>query len=193
MDRDRDLLPWILGGLSMAAVAIAITVSATNRTAAAKSQSPNQTIVAALPQTEPIAASVPASVPPPAPSLAIARAQTPGSPIETNGQIWECTLQGQKTFSDKPCGAKSSLRVLGPINTMDAPPLVAQGRAYGPQPSYQPSYQPGYDPGYSDASDPGVAYNSYPVVLGVPARERRRSEQAHRPQGRHPGPSVRKN
>jgi hypothetical protein len=32
MDKDRDLLPWIFGGLSMAAVAIAITVGSTNGT-----------------------------------------------------------------------------------------------------------------------------------------------------------------
>jgi hypothetical protein len=191
MDTDRDLLPWILSGVSLAAVALAIAVGSTNA-ALVKSPPPSQA-VAALPQPEkPAPAPLPAAPPPvpaPGPALADAPAPAADAPVESGSQIWECTLNGQKTFSDKPCGAKSSIRVLGPINTMEAAPQFAQARPYMLQPNMPP---PDYDPDNSYGNNQDAAYNSYPVVLGVAARDRRRPDQGHRPH-QYRGPSIRNN
>jgi hypothetical protein len=199
MDKDRDLLPWIFGGLSMATVAIAITVGSTNGTAPRDSQAPRQPIAYTLPEakvtTAPVLASVaaPPPAPAPAPPLAAAQIQTVSPPTASNNQIWECTINGQKTFSDSPCGGQSSVRELGPINGMDPTPILPHARSYVPESSYQPgdSYQ-----GDQEDSSPGeqqFANNSYPVFVGFPVHEPRRPEHARRPHAHYRGPSPRKN
>ena len=138
MDEDRDLLPWIFGGLSMATVAIAITVASSNGTAPDKSHAPTQTTAHGLPDTQALlvpeaeaspkavlalpkaaAAMSEAGAPIPAPTFAAAQIQTSAPPMEPTNRVWECTINGQKTFSDAPCGDKSSVREIGPINRMD--------------------------------------------------------------------------
>jgi hypothetical protein len=60
------------------------------------------------------------------------------------GQVWECMVNGQRTFSDVRCGAQSSIRQLGPVNIMDASaaaPSVRYGvypTAFAPRPSPPP-------------------------------------------------------
>jgi hypothetical protein len=197
MDKDRDLLPWIFGGLSTAAVAIAITVGSTNGIAPKSPQAPSPITAHILPEAETAAA--PAPPPSPAPAMATAQRlaatqiQPVTSPTEPNGQVWECTINGQKTFSDSPCGSKSSLHEIGPVNGMDATPMRSYGRSYAPPSGYQPddSYQ-----GDQEDSSPGEqqsANSSYPVFVGIPAHGRARPDHAHRPHSDHHGPVPRKN
>src|ERR1700681_4675263 len=172
MDKDRALLPWILAGLSMATVAIAITVASTNRTAPANYQAPHRTAVYALPPAPADNAAAPAPAAAAAPAL-VAQVQTVAPSKPPTKQIWECTTNGQKTFSNNPCGDKPSLREVGPINTMDPTPLFAPSRSYEPQSSYQPEYS------YPNTQE--SAGTSYPMVVAVPFYERRRPDHRHRP------------
>jgi hypothetical protein len=172
MDKDRDLLPWILGALSMATVAIAIVVGSNNRTAPKKSPTPSQATAYALPAAP--AETAPASVP--APTVVTAQLHTAAAPqVEQSSQIWECTVNGQRTFSDSRCGEKSSLRKIGPINTMDPTPVFRSTPSYEPQSSYAPEY--------TYPSDQQFADNSYPVYVGIPFHERRRPDRAHHGHG----------
>src|ERR1700760_1564432 len=127
MNSQRDLLPWIFGGLSTAAGAIALTAISSQRTATPAAQP--IPVVAVAPQRPTPAAVVPTAVSPtavagpaaentPAPSIA---ATDTGAQSEARpGQIWACTTNGVKTFSNNPCGKNSSLLEVGPINTMNA-------------------------------------------------------------------------
>jgi hypothetical protein len=170
MDKDRDLLPWIFSGLSMATVAIAIIVGTNNRPAPKHSPTPSSATAYALPpapaETLPVA--VPVVVP--VQALAAAQPQTVTPPMEQSTQIWECAIDGQRTFSDKRCGEKPSLRKIGPINTMDATPIFRSNPSYAPQSSYAAEYP--------DSSEQQLADDSYPVYVGVPYHERRRPDRA---------------
>jgi hypothetical protein len=125
----------------------------------------------------------------------LAAAQIPPvtSPTGPNGRIWECTINGQKTFSDSPCGTKSSLHEIGPINGMDPTPIPPLARSYAPESSYRPDYSNQGDQEYSNPGEQQFANNSYPVFVGIPIRERRRPDHAHRPHADHHGPLPRKN
>jgi hypothetical protein len=121
MKNQTDLLPWILGGLSVATVAVVIAVASTGKTPA-PSLSPAAATTAQLssapdslslpaPATVGTVAAVPAvavlpasvAVPEAAP-LAAAPVQAPDTaePAVPNGQIWECVTNGVKTFSNNP-------------------------------------------------------------------------------------------
>jgi hypothetical protein len=181
MDKDRDFLPWIFGGLATATVAMAIIVGSNNGPAPKKSPAPSLTAAHALPPAP--AETVPVAVPVvvPVQALAAAQLQTVTPPIEQSGQIWECTINGQRTFSDKRCGENPSLRKIGPINTMDPTPIFRSNSSYGPQSSGPQSSGPqsSYAAEYPDPSEQQLADNSYPVYVGVPYHERRRSDRAH--------------
>jgi hypothetical protein len=213
MDKDRDLLPWIFGGLSMVSVALAVTIGSTNRTAPKTLQAPSQTTARILPEAEatiaPTPTPTPTPTPPtptltptPAPILAAAQIQPAPAPQEPNGQIWECTINGQKTFSDNPCGEKSSLHEIGPVNGMDPTPIFPRARSYAPESSYRPEYsyqgnqpQNSYqgDQEDSTAGEQQFANGSYPVFVGIPVHEHRRPDHEHRPHGHDRGPPPRKN
>jgi hypothetical protein len=190
MNKERDLLPWILGGLSAAAIAVAFAAVSTHRAeatlaaplvAAAQAPASPATLPAATtalapPQGAPSAAqpdSAPVSAPPQA------QAQAAIEPQLQAGQIWECTTKGVKTFSNNPCGEKSTLLDVGPINSMSPPPAIRLG-AYGPQPRYAAGYP---DQGASNDQDSdqtsGDAVGNNYTIVGVVAR--RRPEQIHRP------------
>jgi hypothetical protein len=198
MDKDRDLLPWIFGGLSMVSVALAVTIGSTSRTAPKTLQAPSQTTAHILPEAEAAIAPTPT----PAATLATAQIQPVPAPQEPNGQIWECTINGQKTFSDNPCGEKSSLHEIGPINGMDPTPILPRARSNAPESSYRPEYsyqgnQPEYsyqgDQEDSAAGEQQFANGSYPVFVGIPVHEHRRPDHEHRPHGHDRGPPPRKN
>ena len=192
MTEDRDLLPWILGGLSMATVAMAIAVGLTGRTAPARasgqtiSSGPTLATVELSPEMQNSAApdgsgsapSVPASTAPssaaqasPAPASAqsIGTAQAQPAPNPSGNQIWECTTNGVKTFSNNRCGSAAVLRDVGPVNVMEASP-ASNVHWYGGPDSNGASddYYP---------SPPQPADNSYPVVVGVPYLAHRRPER----------------
>ena len=171
MDKDRDLLPWIFGGLSMATVAIAIIVGSNHRPAPKNSPAPSLATAYPLPPAP--AETVPVAVPVlvPVQALAAAQLQTVVPPIEQGSQIWECVIDGQRTFSDKRCGEKPSVRKIGPINTMDPTPAFRSNSSYERQSSYVAEYP--------EPSEQQLADNSYPVYVGVPYHERRRPDRAH--------------
>jgi hypothetical protein len=179
MDKGRKFQPWILGGLSMATFAIAISVGWTQDIA------PNNL------------APAPAPAPASAPTLAVAQMHNVTPPIVQHRQIWECTINGQKTFSDYRCGDKASLREIGPINIMDPTPADPRSRSYVQESSGQPSYsdasqqadsypteQPSADDSYP-ADDPNPMDDSYPMFIGNPFGERRRPDHEERRRSDH--------
>ncbi len=174
MEKDRDLLPWIFGGLSMATVAIAIIVGTNNRPEPKNAPASSLATAYALPpapapapaETVPVA--VPVVVP--VPALATAQLQTVTPRMEQSTQIWECAINGQRIFSDKRCGEKPSLREIGPINTMDPTPISRSNLSR--------ETQSGYAAEYPDSSEQQLADNSYPVYVGVPYHERRKPDRA---------------
>jgi hypothetical protein len=174
VDKDSDLLPRILGPLSMAALAIAVTVGGAY----------------ALPPS-PAEPALPAA---PAPAVAARPTQSATAPAAPINQIWECTTNGQRTFSDKPCGDKPSLRELNPINVMDPTPTLPPTRAYQPQ-AYQPQID--YPPEYSYPVAQESAETSYPVLVAFPynarLNARRHPDRAHRPYKHAHGPEARRN
>jgi hypothetical protein len=201
MDKGRKFQPWILGGLSMAAVAIAISVGCTKGIAPNNSPAPSQTTAHLSGSPEVTTAPAAAPAPTPAPTLAVAQIHGVTPPIEQHRQIWECTINGQKTFSDYPCGDKSTLHEIGPINIMDATPIPPHSRSYMPESSGQPGYSYPSQQADSYPSEQQAADNSYPVDDSYPVfvgnpfgersrpdhKERRRSDHEHQPQSRDRG------
>lgn len=200
-------LAWILGALSVTAVAVAITAVSFNRTAppmsppvlaaeaamtpapAAAPDAPPGAPVALPPVALPPVTSAPAPAPvAPMPAVPVVAAGPIAEPNAT-AQIWECTTKGVKTFSNNPCGDKSTLVDVGPINSMNPTPAVHYARAYAPEPRYVPA-DAGYD-GSSDQesySELGAESggNSYAIIQGAGFVVRRRPEQHPH---RHPTPN----
>jgi hypothetical protein len=187
MDKAGRLLPWIMGGLMIVAVAVAIAVSSTNRHAS--TELPALSPIATEPQPANVLAptSTPAPVPasetvtvPAMTAVPAAQIETVAPPVASSGQIWQCTIDGVKTFSSKPCGDKSSLREIGPVNRMDPTPVIPYARSYEPESRYQPEYS---YPGDQENLNPPVqeVVHSYPVFIGIPIHERRRPDHAQRP------------
>lgn len=208
MSRERDLLPWIFGGLSAAALAVAVAAVSAHKplartaapmTAQATSPAAAPTVAAspaavsqlqtpAVPQSATVAqaAALPAVAPMPA------TPDAPAAPDTQPGQIWECTTNGIKTFSNNPCGEHSSLREVGPINSMNAPaPPSRYARAYPEPARYAAPYadpNAAYDneQAYSDQDGAESAGNSYTIVQGVAFLPRRHPEHhPHRPTYAH--------
>jgi hypothetical protein len=208
MNKERDWLPWILGGLSAAAIAVAFAAVSSHRAApispsrlvAAQSPTspttlsaqagPPVTAQAGPPATAPDAA--PVSAPLSGPASAPALAQAAVEPAAPEGQIWECTTKGVKTFSNNPCGERSTLLDVGPINTMSPTHAVHYMGGPEPQPRYTAGYadQSGADAGdtaddYSDQNAAEVGANSYAVVQRVRVLPHRHHEHPHPPPAPH--------
>jgi hypothetical protein len=188
MDKDRDLLAWILGGLLIATGAVAIVVRSTRSTAPANSQAVSQathstTVDTILtPAPAPALASMPA---PNAPATPASHAQAVNLPPPVPaGQIWECRINGQKAFSSSPCGGESSVRQIGPINRMDSTPILQQTRSYEPDSSYRAPYPYSSEPQDSNPGDYGD--DSYPAFIGIPFQAHRKPDREHRPRGQRP-------
>jgi hypothetical protein len=194
MNEERSLLPWILGGLSAAAIAVAFAAVSSYRDVPTSPQPVVAAHPPTAPTTPPVSAAAqalpPAAVPAviaAAPISSPAPAQVAVEPAAPDGQIWECTTKGVKTFSNNPCGEKSTLLQVGPINTMRATPAVHY--MGGPSP------QPRYTAGSADPSDTGDDYSdqnagagdSYTIVQGVRVVRRRRPEHFHTPYAHHNG------
>jgi hypothetical protein len=212
MNKETDLLPWILGALAVSAVAVAITLgsgskapaphllraSATSLSSAMAAPSPPAaaTLSAAAPAA-PLAAA-PVAVAPlmaqPAGLSSAAPAPVAAESPASGAQIWECMSNGLKTFSNNPCGDKSSLVQVRPINTMSSTPLARSARAYPAEPVYtQPYAQQNSDSDQDDGADQGSANadNSYAVVQGFAYLPRKRREHPHRPPHQNSGPPRR--
>jgi hypothetical protein len=198
MKKERDLLPWILGGLSAATIAVAFAAVSTHRDAPALAPTPVVAAQAAVrPPVSPPALPAPSTeqAAPPAtetgsaPMLPPPPAQTAAEPEVQAGQIWECTVKGVKTFSNNPCGEKSTLLDVSPINTMRAAPPIHYARAYGSEPRYAPGYAdqgaPADDEQYSEDYGAEAGGNSYTIIQGAGFVARRRPEHMHRPPPHH--------
>lgn len=192
MSRERDLLPWILGGLSIAAVALAITAVSSQR--AASPLTPSIPIVAATTSPPPAPALTPAAPPAAAVAGAVSEPRSADAPLSEATeaaaqpeaqaeQIWSCTTQGVKTYSNNPCGEKSSLLEIGPINTMNAATPVHYARAYPAQPQYAPPYRDASAQSYAEDDSAQEGYegggNSYVIVQGVAVLPRRHHPEHH--------------
>jgi hypothetical protein len=188
MNKELGLLPWILGGLSAAVVAVAFAAISTHRAAAVLQPTPP---AAAQPAPRPPVAQVPvpAAVPDSASVSAAPQPQAAAEPQVQAGQIWECTTNGVKTFSNNPCGEKSTLLDVSPINTMSAAPAIHYARAYGSEPRYTPGYAdqgaPSDDEQYSEDYGAEAGGNSYTIIQGAGFVARRRPEHMHRPPPHH--------
>jgi hypothetical protein len=205
MNKERDLLPWILGGLSAATIAVAFAAVSTHRDVPALAPTPVVAAQAAVqPPVSPPALPAPSTeqAPPPAPETGSApmlpppQAQAAAEPEVQAGQIWECMVKGVKTFSNNPCGEKSTLLDVSPINTMSATPPIRYARAYGSEPRYAPGYAdqgaPADDEQYSEDYGAEAGGNSYTIIQGAGFVARRRPEHMHRPHphqtpGQNPG------
>jgi hypothetical protein len=209
MNKQRELLPWIVGALSVATVAVVVAVASSGKTitpglhpaGAAVAQLTSTPDLPSMTAPAPVAAvpamaglPLPASRPEPeaAPPPAV-QGQATAEPVPQTGQIWECMTNGVKTFSNNPCGEKSTLLEVRAINTMNPTPVVRYARAYAPETRNSPAYA---DPNsYSDQSDvygeQGAAdapNNSYAIVQGFAFLPRKRPEHPHRPMHHNPGP-----
>jgi hypothetical protein len=200
MNKERNLLPWILGGLSAATIAVAFAAVSTHRDAARLAPAPAVAVqpaarapvsTPALPPSStaqaPAPTSTAASVPDSAPMLAPPQTQTAVEPKIQAGQIWECTTKGVKTFSNNPCGEKSTRLDVSPVNTMSATPAVHYAHAYGSEPRYAQGYAdqgaPADEEQYSGDYGAEAGGSSYTVVQGFVAH--RRPEHSHRPPPHH--------
>ncbi len=157
-DREASLFAWIMGGVLITTVAVAAVIASTHAPALHPRKVPAPSAVG-------VAAPARSPPPPPPPPLPRAPVQAPptmqpavqdGPPA---GSVWECVVNGERTFSDAPCGAHSSVRQLSELNLMDS----AQ---------FPPAPYVGYDPRYTtsvaDQYTPDVGNDSYPnpdVVL----------------------------
>jgi hypothetical protein len=134
---ESDLLPWILGGLVAVIAAVGLVVASINK---------DNTEVRS-PMIRPAAAAVAANPTPSRPAL-VAPGAMPA--VGTPRRVWECAVNGQKTFSDAPCGAASTVRELSPVNRMNPTPAPPPTRYYD-SPS-NPGYASTYEPQYSNES-----------------------------------------
>jgi hypothetical protein len=105
-------------------------------------------------------------------------------------RIWECTTNGVRTFSSNPCGTKSTVRELNPLNVMQPAPLYRTTRTYSPAP--QASAAPNYSyPSQTDSDELSAdsaynaAYNNSGVIV-VP-----RLHRVHPRSRNHPHPNRR--
>jgi hypothetical protein len=185
MDREIDLLPWILAGcLAIGGTAIAaVALSAPE----GSSDAPSSAAVPAAATAPAALAPAPSSRPPaggaaPAPAVSAApRDQLPP------GQVWECDVDGQRVFSDTKCGAHASVRQLHGLNVMDAstapqPAPYPYPGAYGGGTAYPPSYNAPQD-------DEAAADYSGDVYVGervIAAHDH--PHRDHRPHSSHPHP-----
>jgi hypothetical protein len=109
-----------------------------------------------------------------------------------SGQVWECMVNGQRTFSDVRCGSQSSIRQLSPLNIMD----VSSTRSSAPYGVYQTGYAPRpSEPAAPEENAADDANDVYwgPAVIALNQRQMRghrapapRSNHGHgRPQQAH--------
>jgi hypothetical protein len=216
MNKQRDLLPWILGALSVATVAVVVAVASSGKTI---TPGPHLAGVAvaqptATPDLSPTPAPAPAASMAPVPAqavlsaasgpepeaarLPIVQGQATAEPVPQGGQIWQCMTNGVKTFSNNPCGEKSTLLEVRAINTMNPTPVVRYARSYAPEPRNSPAYaEPNsysdQDDVYGEQGAADASGNSYAVVQGFAFLPRKRPEHPHRPMHHHPGPPPRRN
>lgn len=191
---DTDFLPWILGALVVAVAALALAIHAAPNSrppapASAQSGEPVQVQGSRLqtPAGQTPAATAPGTpavqVTPLAPAVAPTVAPVPHNDLPP-GQVYECTRQGQRIFSDSPCGERAAIRQLSAVNRMAAvavTPDAAVARSV-PPPQYpvrDANYALPTDPPQTNDSSPGAVL-LYPLPV-LPYRYHGRPERENRP------------
>jgi hypothetical protein len=160
------------------AIAIAIAVGSIKTagpTAASVQTVPVPALSAAPPvpsEPAPAAPQAAALTPEPAPAPAVSDLPAAAAQGTPGGQIWTCTTNGIKTFSNNPCGEKSSLLDVGPINTMNPTHVLPPARTYPPDSHFAPANTTEYTT-EDTPEQPEDAYPSYGVAL-VPYYVRKR-------------------
>lgn len=111
LDRDRDLLPWILGTLLLLGGAAAVVGFYRSHVDVpiATLESPHVQAPAAV-----------SSSPTAAPAMQ--------ARVEVTHHVWECEHGGQEIYSDQRCGETSSLREIGAPNRMPTEPGRVDGQ-----------------------------------------------------------------
>ncbi|MGA2188958.1 MAG: hypothetical protein ABSH33_10520 [Steroidobacteraceae bacterium] len=176
--RAREYFPWAVGVLAAATAALAIGIAAADRGVDPKLAAPL-----------PVAAdAVQSAAPPPLPpALAPSVTEQPRTMLEPlnasptdqassappTTRIWECVVDGRRTFSDSPCGAAARARDIAEPNRMDSAPLLPTMTRYGVPGSY-------YPPPAADAADAGDSGWSDDGVLLVVAHGLRRPDRRPR-------------
>jgi hypothetical protein len=160
-----DLFPWILGAVVAVAIAVPATIAihrANNSppaSAAAANSTPAYVQPPALAQpTPPSPVAQPAVYPEPSPA-----AQPAASPGPPPAKIWQCTVNGQRIFSDSPCGPGASLRQLSEVNRMDPTPEPRNPIYVYPSPP--PAYFPAPADEYVPPPPPTPFYATQPGLL----------------------------
>ena len=92
---EADLLPWILGGLVVAIAVVGLIVASISK------DDPE----VRSPKIRPAAGSV---APRPAQSQAALVATAAMPTVGIPRHVWECAVNGQKAFSDAPCGVSAN-------------------------------------------------------------------------------------
>src|SRR5579859_2234911 len=181
---------WIAAGALAACAGIAAAdapASSDSSQAAAAPAAPAARAVAAQPNGSESARREASAIAAASSEVAAApRAQLPP------GQVWQCVVEGQRIFSDAPCGANASIRHLKDLNVMDPVP-VAPAPAYGygyPAPYASAPYAPA--PETADV-EPDYSYGG-PEVVSVYGRAHRYYFPRHDAHVRpHPHPQPRRN
>jgi hypothetical protein len=128
---ETDLMPWILAGVVVVIAAIGLVIASIYRDGL-DLHTPK---IRAAP--EPLEA---LSVPAPIAPVDARGAISVGSPH----RVWECAVNGQRTFADAPCGVGSTVRELSPVNRMDPTPAPPPSNYASPNSNYSPAYEPQY-------------------------------------------------
>jgi hypothetical protein len=166
MKKQGGLFPWALRGVLIAGIAVAISVA---------SAMPTPT---------------PATVPESASSTPVP-VRAPQAASKQISQIWQCVTNGVKTFSDYPCGTKSTRVAVRPINAMKPTPVIQSARANGPDPRYTKEYTDQNSYPEQDTSAQGFDDNSYSDDQGYPGAQGfvrvplDRPNHRHRPEHHH--------
>jgi hypothetical protein len=116
------------------------------------------------------------------------RAQDRSSPPLPAGEVWECLTNGERVFSDAPCGAQAAIHEIRSINTMNtgAAIQVAQHPAWLPPPDAAYATAPAGQ----ESSDDWNGVYGYPAAIGIAPH--RRHDIVARPHGHRSSP-VRRN
>jgi hypothetical protein len=168
-----DLFPWILGGLLIAVAVPAVIALTSTDEPSRVAKAARSPVHITQPAIEPVAP--PAAIEPVSPPATIAPIQA----VPT-GQIWECVVNRQKTFSDSPCGADAAVHQLSVVNVMDAAPIrrTPAYPTYSPYPVDPAPYA--LDSTEQDAPDTNGSSATSQIIV-INERERRE----HRPQTHH--------
>jgi hypothetical protein len=180
---ERDYFPWLVAGLSLLTTAIAIGIAAFDPQTHPQTQSTAAVIGLTAALDTDTAPAVPHQVMTQAPPPDSAPAAQLAAPSVT--RVWECTVNGLRTFSDAPCGAAAVAREIAEPNRMEAVPVMPASLPHGGLGPYYPSDMNAEASGWnSDA--PGSAAD-----LRVQYQPYARRAWDRRPHHRDPGSGAR--